>query len=76
MLNKQANINYLRIFLWNANGLKRHEPELLNLFTEKHIDIAFISETYCTSNTKNFFLGITFIKPTTLMILPMGTRPL
>ncbi|KAL4098606.1 hypothetical protein QTP88_023174 [Uroleucon formosanum] len=57
MLNRQANVNSLRIFLWNANGLKRHEPELLNLFTEKHIDIALISETHCTSNSKNFFPG-------------------
>jgi len=55
MLNKQANVNSLRIFLWNANGLKRHEPELLNLFTEKHIDTALISETYCTSNSKKIF---------------------
>jgi len=55
MLNKQSNVNSLRIFHWNANGLKRHEPELLNLFTEKHIDIALISEIHCTPNTKNFF---------------------
>lgn len=54
MLNRQANVNSLRIFLRNANGLKRHEPELLNLFTEKHIVIALISETHCTSNSKNF----------------------
>lgn len=57
MLNKQANVNSFKIFLWNANGLKLHEPELLNLFTEKHIDIALISETHCTPNTKNFFPG-------------------
>jgi len=55
MLNRQANVNSLRIFLWNAKCLKRHEPELLILFTEKHIDIALISETHCTSNSKNFF---------------------
>lgn len=57
MLNKQANVSSFKIFLWNVNGLKLHEPELLNLFTEKHIDIALISETHCTPNTKNFFPG-------------------
>jgi len=57
MINRQTNTNSLNIFLWNANGLKRHEPELLNLFIEKQIDIALISETHCTTNSKHFFPG-------------------
>lgn len=50
MINSQAIVNSLRIFLWNANGLGRYEPELLNLFIEKHIDIALISETHSIQN--------------------------
>jgi exonuclease III len=54
MTNKNTNLNS---FLWNANGLKSDEPELLHLFIEKNIDIAQISETHCTLNFKNFFPG-------------------
>ena len=57
MTNRNINLNSLNIFLWNANGLKSHEPELLHLFIEKNIDIALISETHCTPNSKNFFPG-------------------
>lgn len=57
MTNKLTNVNSLNIFLWNANGLKSHEPELLHLFIEKNIDIGLITETHCTPTSKNFFPG-------------------
>lgn len=57
MTNRHININSLNIFLWNANGLKSHEPELLQLFIDKNIDIGLITETYCTPTSKNFFPG-------------------
>lgn len=68
MINRQVNVNlefsFFGIFspqnfFWNANGLKHHTPELINLFIEKHIDIALISETHWILNTKTSFLGIT-----------------
>jgi len=43
--------------LWNANGLKQHETELLHLLLEKQIDIALITEIHCKPNTKLFFPG-------------------
>jgi len=57
MTNKLTNVNSLNIFLWNANGLKSHESELLHLFIEKNIDIGLITETHCTPTSKNFFPG-------------------
>lgn len=57
MVSNQPNINVLKILLWNANGLKQHDSELLNLLSEKQIDLALISETHCKPNTKLFFPG-------------------
>jgi len=57
MANRYTNINSLNIFLWNASGLKNHEPELLHLFIKKNIDIGLITETHCTPTSKNFFPG-------------------
>jgi hypothetical protein len=48
-------IKYFIILLWNANGLKQNEPELLDLLIDKKIDIAFITETHYTTKINNFF---------------------
>jgi exonuclease III len=37
---------FLRIALWNANGLIRHKEEIILFLKEKHIDILLISETH------------------------------
>lgn len=57
MSTKKPNLNILKSLLWNANGLKQHETELLHLLLEKQIDIALITETHCKPNTKFFFPG-------------------
>jgi hypothetical protein len=41
--------------MWNANGLINHKNELIMTLNDKRIDIAFISETYFTTNT-NFLI--------------------
>lgn len=38
--------------LWNANGLYQHRYELEYLLNEKRIDIAMITETHLTANTR------------------------
>lgn len=57
MINNQINNKNLRIILWNANGLKQKEPELLNFLLENQIDVALITETHYTNNSKPFFPG-------------------
>jgi len=57
MTSNQTNIKLLKIILWNSNGLKQNESELLNLLNEKKIGIALISETHYTTKSKNFFPG-------------------
>lgn len=57
MVNNPPNFYVLKLLLWNANGLKQHESEFLNVLLEKQIDLALISETHCKSNTELFFLG-------------------
>jgi exonuclease III len=46
----------LTILLWNANDLTNHKNELFMILNEKRIDIALISETQFTPNTKCSFL--------------------
>jgi exonuclease III len=62
MSTKKPNLNILKSLLWNANGLKQHETELLHLLLEKQIDIALITETHCKPNTKLFFPGFKFFR--------------
>lgn len=57
MINKQINNKNLKIILWNANGLKQKEPELLNFLLDNQIDAALITETHYTNNSKHFFPG-------------------
>ena len=49
----------LKILLWNANGLKQNETELLHLLQENQIGIALITETRCKPNSKLYFPGFT-----------------
>lgn len=57
MMSNHINIKFLKILLWNSNGLKQNEPELLDLLIHKKIDIALIMETHHIAKTKNFFPG-------------------
>lgn len=57
MVNKSLTSQSLAILLWNANGLANHKNELISTLNEKRIDIALISETHFTSNTKCSFPG-------------------
>lgn len=57
MITNLPNTKSLKIILWNANGLKQNEPELLHLLIQSKIDIALITETHYTSNTNHFFPG-------------------
>jgi len=54
-MSNHINIKSLKILLWNSNGLKQNEPELLDVLIDKKIDIALITETHYTTKTKNFF---------------------
>lgn len=71
MSNNNPNLNMLKTLLWNANGLKQHESELLHLLLEKQIDIALITETHCKPNTKLYFPGFKVLKPITPTKQPM-----
>lgn len=57
MLNNTFTYQSLAILLWNDNGLANHKNELNTSLNEKRIDIAFISETHFTSNSKCSFPG-------------------
>lgn len=52
-----ASTKSLKIILWNANGHKQNEPELLHLLNQNKIDVALIMEIHFTSNANNFFPG-------------------
>jgi hypothetical protein len=49
---------FLRITLWNANGLIQHKDEVTLFLEEKHIDILLNNETHFTAeryfNIPNF----------------------
>jgi exonuclease III len=40
---------FLRIALWNANGLLQHKDDVTLFLEEQHIDILLISETHFTA---------------------------
>jgi exonuclease III len=42
---------FLRIALWNANGLAQHKDEILLFLQHNKIDILFISETHFTTKS-------------------------
>lgn len=60
MAKNEPNLNIFKLLLWNANDLKQHESELLNLLLEKQIYIELTTETHCKPNTKLFFPGFKF----------------
>lgn len=62
MSNNHTNNRALKIILWNANGLKQNESELLNFLNENQIDIALITESHCTNNSRLFFPGFNIYK--------------
>jgi exonuclease III len=39
-------VKFLRIALWNANGLILHKEEIILFLKEQHIDILLISDSY------------------------------
>ncbi|KAF0718979.1 Uncharacterized protein FWK35_00025419 [Aphis craccivora] len=47
--------------MWNANGLTNHRNELILTLNEKRIDLALISETHFTTNTKFSIPGYNII---------------
>ncbi|VVC44186.1 Endonuclease/exonuclease/phosphatase,Reverse transcriptase domain [Cinara cedri] len=61
MSNSPFTSQSLIILLWNANGLANHRNELITTLNEKRIDLALISETHFTSNTKFSIPGYTTI---------------
>lgn len=61
MLNNSFTSHSLDILIWNANGLTNYRNELILTLNEKRIDLALISETYFTTNTKFSILGYNII---------------
>jgi exonuclease III len=43
--------NFLRLALWNANGLSQHVAELQTFISQYNIDIMVISETHFTDKS-------------------------
>lgn len=62
MTNNLTNNKTLKIILWNANGLKQNESELLNFLIVNQIDIALITETHYSTNSSHFFPGFNIYK--------------
>jgi exonuclease III len=42
---------FLRVALWNANGILQHKDEVTPFLKEQHIDILLISETLFTAES-------------------------
>jgi exonuclease III len=42
---------FLRLALWNVNGLIWHKEEIILFLKEQHIDILLISETHFTAES-------------------------
>lgn len=61
MSNNSFTSQSLIILLLNTNGLANHKNELITTLNEKRIDLAIISETHFTSNTKFSIPGYTII---------------
>jgi DNA helicase TIP49 (TBP-interacting protein) len=56
-------VNFLKIGVWNANGLVQKNQELKMFLTLHDIDIMFIFETYFTKKATSRYLNILFITP-------------
>jgi hypothetical protein len=61
MSNNSFTSHFLAILMWNANGLTNHRNELILTLNEKKIDLALISETHFTTNTKFSIPGYNII---------------
>lgn len=59
--NNSVTDNSLLILLFNANGLRNHAHELETVLNNKRIDIALISETHFTNNSKTYIPGYKLI---------------
>jgi exonuclease III len=59
--NNSVTDNSLLILLFNANGLRNHAHELETVLNNKRIDIALISETHFTNNSKIYIPGYKLI---------------
>lgn len=59
--NNSVTDNSLIILLFNANGLRNHAHELETVLNNKRIDIAIISETHFTNNSKTYIPGYILI---------------
>jgi len=49
----------LTVLLWNSNGLARRRNELDVLLHDKRVDVAMVTETHFTNNTKFFIRDYT-----------------
>jgi len=59
--NNSVTDNSLLILLFNANGLRNHAHELETILNNKRIEIALISETHFTNNSKTYIPGYKLI---------------
>lgn len=57
MAPNQVTVGSISIILWNANGLNQHRTELDIYLHEKRIDIALITETHLTPQSKFYIPG-------------------
>lgn len=53
----QVTVGSMSVILWNANGLNQHRTELDIYLHEKRIDIALITETHLTPQSKFYIHG-------------------
>jgi exonuclease III len=51
--------NFLRLTLWNANGLIQHQEELRTFISLHNIDVMLISETHFTEKSYLKFVNYT-----------------
>jgi len=52
----------LRITMWNANGVSRHNLEVTQFLNENHIDIMLLVEMHLTNKYNFQIIGYTFYR--------------
>jgi len=60
----------LRITMWNANGVSRHNLEVTQFLNDNHIDIMLLVETHLISKYNFQIRGYTFTAQTIQMVRP------
>jgi len=65
---------FLRIVLWNANGLAQHKEEIQLFLQQKKIDILLISETHFTKKSYFKMPHYNTYYKTILMVLRMRAQ--